>query len=167
MKLLGRVVWSLGGLAFASASHAFVDTPRFEPAQPREGQPIFLVVRAGLCDAFVETAQGPQLLVTGRSIRLVVAGVHESDVHCIFDPDGVDYRFPIGSYAAGDLTVALLMQPFGDPESEPLLLSTQSVAVLPRGAPHAIPGSSQWAVGVLFASLASIALAHFRRARRG
>lgn len=157
------------GFAFAASdAQAFFDPPWITPVAPRAGEPVFLNVRGGTCDVFVERPGYPQVFRNGNDIRIIEYGNRETfDDFCIYGIWTVTE--PIGIFSAGSYTLRVDFTyenyPFG---YETITLGVVPFAVVGATTSAApVPAiSSLWKI-VLLALLFGIAARAFqiRRSR--
>jgi hypothetical protein len=96
------VVLALG----ARGAQAFFDPPLITPTAPRAGEPVFINVRGGICDVFVERPGYPQVSRNGNDIRIVEYGNRETfDDFCIYGIWTVTE--PIGTFSPGSYTLTV------------------------------------------------------------
>src|SRR5690242_14185762 len=88
----------------ARDARAFFDPPWTTPVAPRAGEPVFLNVRGGTCDVFVERPGYPQVSRNGNDIRIIEYGNRETfDDFCIYGIWTVTE--PIGTLSPGSYTL--------------------------------------------------------------
>ena len=105
---LRRIVPALAVVLALAArdAQAFFDPPWIKPVAPRAGEPVFLNVRGGTCDVFVERPGYPQVSRYGNDIRIVEYGNRKTfDDFCIYGIWTVIE--PIGAFSPGSYTLTV------------------------------------------------------------
>lgn len=139
MKSFKVLVLAASLAALPGSAMAWYYKPRLDPPMPREGEPVSVVIRAGFCHGFVYSQTRPTVEHNGQAIELIIMGIEETDVHCIFPYEGFDYVYELGRFERGKYEVTVRMEHAGDSERDYLMLGTVAMTVLKRGTLHSIP----------------------------
>jgi hypothetical protein len=131
------------GFAFAASdAQAFFDPPWITPVAPRAGEPVFLNVRGGTCDVFVERPGYPQVFRNGNDIGIIEYGNRETfDDFCIY---GIwTLAEPMGTFSPGSYTLTVDFTyenyPFGH---ETITLGVVPFAVVGAAPAAPVPAAS-------------------------
>ena len=131
-----RTVQSLLALTLVASSQlacAFMDSPALVTANPVPGEPVFVSINAGVCDAI--TSDPIEVERTGNNVQMVVPTVHSdfSD-YCIF-PTGA-LALEVGTFSAGAYSLKVYRRYYGSLGPVTTLLGTLEFTVT---APTPVP----------------------------
>ena len=148
-------------------AHAFFDPPWTTPATARAGEPIFLNIRGGNCDVFVEHPGYPQIYKIGSDIRIVEYGNHETfDDFCTY---GIwTLVAPVGTLSPGSYTLTVDFTyenyPFG---YEAITLGVLPFTVVGATSVASVPVVSRLGKFLLLVLITGIAVRALRRGDTG
>ena len=167
LKHFVPIVFLLLMTSMSPIARAFFDAPWITPTTPNSGEPAFVSIHGGVCDAIFFRPGYPQITKSGNSVRIVEYGDHlaSGDDLCVYGIGTLTE--PIGTFSPGSytLTVDLIYDnyPFG--------YDTITLGVVPfivTGATSAAPvpvfsAPTKFALLVLVSGIAARALRMRRR----
>ncbi len=153
----------LAYLFFSQAAYAFFDPPSISPQPPQAGEPIFVSIHGGGCDAIAERAGFPQITQVGNAIRILEYGHHwEFPDLCIYEPATVTHQ--IGTFPPGEYTLTVDFT-YNDFLPAPVVVTLGGISFTISGqapAASAVPVTTSLGSGILVVFIASLALLFLR-----
>lgn len=138
------IALALACLVSLRAAHAYINTPFITPASPYVGDPLYVNVDSGVCDAIAAEPGYPQITIDGSSVRVVLLAFRYTDIELCNLPSGIG-TVPIGALPAGSYQVTVdvyYFDLFGNFHSDSvgvLPLVVQAAAAARIGAPATTP----------------------------
>jgi serine protease len=160
-----RIGLLLLSLLVAFEAGAYVDPPTFFPANPSSHHVVVMNFRTGYCDSFApEEYRAADVSVNGEFVDVVIDGIAETGVHCIFPPV-TENSYSIGRFAAGSYQVRLFRRSFNPPFPVGTVPYFVAPLEISNPKPASIPGFGPAAGALLTLIVATVACFVLRNAR--
>jgi hypothetical protein len=164
-EMSDRYLAPLLALFFALApliAHADFGIPYITPAHPAPGEPIFMNLYQGGCDAILGIPGYPQISQAGNAIRILFNGVRYTDPE-LCDLGFGTARYAVAAYPAGSYTLQVdLRYPNVGGEFVVETLGIVPFSVAAPAAPFSAPATTSGGLALLMGLLVLAALMAFR-----
>jgi hypothetical protein len=115
-------------------ARAWVTPPALDPADPKEGDIVYVTFSSGFCDGF----GSPIVVRSGMHVHFEIDGAHSDDYEfCYFET--LDRRYSLGSFAPGNYIVQVDRTYTGWDGIERHPMATLYMVVSPLGETKSIP----------------------------
>ena len=154
-------------MLLSQLAQAFVDQPTLSPNNPTENQTVFVNIRIGVCDSFIEQTGYPQITQSGNAIRILIPSIHAFDSSFCNFGTGIAID-SIGAYPPGSYTVQVdrTYTAVGPTRTVVDTLGVLAFTVAAAPAPAVLPTNGFIGLLALFAAILLIAVSVLRRRQR-